>query len=117
MRAVRLALAAAVAAAASPALADPAQQWEAAYLALSAADAVETVSCLHAHKCEEANPLFGRHPSTLKLIAGKALLGAVHVALFDRMHDRNPKAALRYAQVSAGLQGGVVALNLRVFFR
>ena len=102
---------------ASPALADPAQTWEAGYLVLDAADAAETISCLHRHTCTEGNPLFGKHPSTFKLIAGKLALGALQFTIFQKMHERDPHAALRYAQISFGLQGAVVGFNARIFFK
>ena len=87
------------------------------YLALSAVDAAETISCLHRDICEEGNPLFGKHPSATKLIVAKFGLGLVHFAVFSRLNDRNPKAALRLAQVSCAVQGGVVLLNARFSFK
>jgi hypothetical protein len=116
----RFAIAAAALAFASPAFADTqdaARKYEIAYLTLSAIDAAETIHCLDQHKCTEANPLFGKHPSAVKLIAGKVALGAIHYVAFNRLNERNPKAALRYAQISVGLQGGVVMWNLRVMFK
>jgi hypothetical protein len=95
---------------------DAALKWEVAYLALSAIDTAQTISCLNRGECDEANPLFGRHPSSTKLIAAKVVFGAVHFAIFERLNDHNPKAALRMAQISAGLQGGVVLLNARFTF-
>jgi hypothetical protein len=112
--------------AASPALAEApsdlnktrnaAVQWEIAYLGLSAIDAAQTISCLRREVCHEGNPLFGKHPSTGKLIAAKVGLGLAHVALFKYVYDRSPKTALRAAQISAGLQGGVILLNARFGF-
>ena len=98
------------------ATAKAAVRYEIAYLTLSAIDAAQTISCLHRGVCREANPLFGSHPKPAKLIAGKIALGALHFAAFSRLNDRNPKAALRMAQISAGIQGGVVALNMRFTF-
>jgi hypothetical protein len=92
-------------------------KWEIGYLALSAVDAAETIHCLDRDTCQEGNPIFGKHPSPAKLILGKVVFGAIHFAVFDRMRDRNPKAAMRLAQISAGVQGGVVLLNLRVAFK
>src|SRR6476646_6589176 len=53
-------------------------QWELSYLALSAIDTAQTVDCLRRNQCEEANPLFGKHPSSGKLIAAKLAFGAAH---------------------------------------
>lgn len=126
----RYLIAAALLASASPALAGPlerdyrieraqqaARNWEHAYLALSAIDAAETIYALDHDLAEEANPLLGKHPSTAKIIAVKVAVGAAHYALFTYANDRNPKSALRFAQVSAIMQGGVVGLNLRVVFK
>jgi hypothetical protein len=92
-----------------------AMRWEAAYVVLSAADLVMTVQCLEARKCTEANPLAKSH-STTKMIAIKSALTLGHVLFVRRLADRNPKAALRIAQVSVGLQGTVVGLNVKAVF-
>lgn len=93
-----------------------AMKWELAYLALSAVDAAQTIECLDRGACHEANPLFGKHPKAGTLIAAKAGLGLVHFLAFRHINRRNPKAALRLAQISAGVQGGVVLLNARMVF-
>jgi hypothetical protein len=130
---VRILAAAALLACASPCFAEPAfdlrlhtpewqsthdaaKKWEFAYLALSAIDTAETVRCLDQGICHEGNPLFGKHPSAAKLIAAKVVLGGLHFAIFTRLNEHNPKAALRLAQVSATVQGGVVLLNARFSF-
>src|SRR4051812_11101710 len=42
-----------------------AMKWEVGYQVLSAVDAAQTIYCLrHDPDCEEANPLFGKHPKT-----------------------------------------------------
>jgi hypothetical protein len=91
-------------------------KWELAFLALSAVDAVQTIECLNRNACEEANPLFGKRPSTKTIILTKVGGGLAHFALFTYLNDRNPKMALRAAQVSVALQGTVVLLNARVAF-
>lgn len=93
-----------------------AMKWELGYLALSAIDAAQTISCLERGICREGNPLFGAHPKASKLILAKLGLGAVHFGAFTLINQRNPKAALRVAQISAGVQGGVVLLNSRFAF-
>lgn len=95
---------------------DSAHRWELAYLALSAIDAGQTISCLEKGTCQEANPLFGKRPSTAKVIAFKLGGGLLHYALFKRAAKVNPKMALRAAQVSATLQAGVVGLNAKFVF-
>jgi len=92
-------------------------KWELSYLALSAIDTAQTINCLKRDICEEGNPLFGKHPSSKKLIAAKIGLGAVHFALFTRLNDHNPKAAMRLARVSFAVQGTVVGLNARFMFK
>lgn len=91
-------------------------KWEIGYLALSAIDAAQTIHCLKRDICAEGNPIFGKDPSTKKLILGKVGLGLAHFAVFSRINDRNPKAALRLAQVSCAVQGGVVLVNARFSF-
>ena len=88
-------------------------KWELAYLALSAVDTVQTITCLKQGICQEANPLFGKNPSSSKLVLAKVGAGLVHFYAFKQTNDRSPKTALRYAQLSAGIQGSVVLLNAR----
>lgn len=92
-------------------------KWELGYLALSAVDTAQTISCLNRGICDEGNPVFGKHPSSAKLIAAKVGLGLLHFAVFERANERNPRAALRLAQVSCAVQGGVVGLNARFSFK
>jgi hypothetical protein len=92
-----------------------AMRWEMAFVALSAADLIMTVQCIEAKKCVEANPLAKSH-STGKMIAIKSALTLGHFLFVKRLSERDPKAALRVAQMSVAVQGGVVALNARVIF-
>jgi hypothetical protein len=94
-----------------------AYKWEMGYLGLSAIDAAETISCLNRDVCSEGNPIWGSHPSTGKIIAAKVGLGLIHFAAFKYIVDRSPKTALRLAEISAGVQGGVVLLNAHFAFR
>jgi hypothetical protein len=91
-------------------------KWEIGYLALSAIDAGQTIDCLNRGICEEGNPIFGKHPSAKKLILAKVGLGALHFAAFSALNERNPRSALRLAQVSCAVQGGVAMLNARFMF-
>lgn len=93
-----------------------AYKWEAAFLTVSAIDAVETISCLNRATCTEHNPLWGSHPSSGKIVAAKLGLSLVHFGVFKLIADRDPHTALRAAQISAAVQGGIAALNLRTAF-
>jgi hypothetical protein len=93
-----------------------AYKWEAAFLALSAIDAAETISCLNRNRCTEGNFIWGRHPSTGKIVAAKLGLGLIHFGIFKLIADHDPHTALRAAQVSAVVQGGVVLLNVQRAF-
>lgn len=92
-------------------------RWEMAYLALSAIDTFQTIECLERGICQEANPLFGKNPSATKLVLAKVGAGLVHFYAFKHTVDRSPKTALRFAQVSAAIQGSVVLLNARFTFK
>lgn len=92
-------------------------QWEYGYLGLSAIDAAQTIECLKRDACEESNPIFGKHPKTVTIIAVKALMGAAHFELFKHIYDRDSRAALRFAQLSVVTQGTVVGLNARFAFQ
>jgi len=94
-----------------------AYRWEAAYLTLSAIDGIQTIDCVHRHVCSEGSPIWGKHPSTAKVVLGKLGIGLVHFGLFKLITDRDPKTGLRAAQVSAVVQGGVVLLNARWTFK
>lgn len=85
------------------------------YVGLSAADLFITVGCIKANKCSEANPLAKSHSSTA-MIAVKAGLTVGHFLFTKELAERNPKAALRFAQISVGLQGGVVGINIVTLF-
>jgi hypothetical protein len=92
-------------------------KWELGYLALSAIDAAQTIDCLNRDICKEGNPLFGKKPATTKLLLAKVGLGAIQFAAFSYANERNPKTALRLAQVTCLVQGGVVMLNARFTFK
>lgn len=93
-----------------------AMKWEMAFLALSAVDAAQTISCVNRDVCEEINPLYGKSPSTGRVLLLKGGLGVAHFLLFQELNRRNPKTALRAAQFSAAVQGAVVLLNVRTAF-
>jgi len=89
-----------------------AMRWELGYLALSAVDAAQTISCLQDHTCHEANPVYGRHPSPARVILTKLAGGALHFWLVHGMIKKNPWEARLTAQLSAGIQGFIVGINL-----
>jgi hypothetical protein len=90
---------------------------EAGFLALSAIDAAQTISCLSRNECVEMNPILGKHPSAAKVILLKAGLGALHLVAFKSELKKNPTSALRLAQISCILQGSVVGMNARMSFK
>jgi hypothetical protein len=79
-------------------------------------DTVQTVDCLNRHVCTEGNPLFGRNPSTEKLVAMKAGFGLLHYLAFAHLRARDPYAARTFARVSVAVQGVVVVANARFAF-
>jgi hypothetical protein len=91
-------------------------RWELAYLTLSAVDAAETISCINRGKCYEGNPLLGKGAGARTLILAKVGGGVLHFLGFQHVRRRNPMAALRLAQVTTVMQGGVVMLNAQVAF-
>jgi hypothetical protein len=93
-----------------------AARWEAAYLAMSAVDAVQTISAIESGKATELNPLFGKRPSAGKVIGLKAALGAVHYFAFNKLNAKNPNKARQAALISFGMQTAVAGANMRVFF-
>lgn len=94
-----------------------ATRWEVAYQLASIADAATTLDCLRRKLCNEGNPLFGRNPSTAKLLGIKAATGLAHWLVFARIRARDPQAAQRFATVSFIVQAGIVGANLRFTFR
>lgn len=96
-----------------------ARRWEAAYQILNAGDAIQTiVNCNgvpRTQKCE-ANPLFGAHPSTGKVIGIKAGFAIINYLVFQHELANDPYAARDFAKFAVMIQGSVVAINMRVFF-
>ena len=116
MTRLRIIAAAALLTSATPALADTsseAMKWEMAYIGMSAVDAAMTIHCLDKGRCEEANPLFGKNPKKSTIIIAKVIGTAVQFTLFNEVRKRDPKMALRVAQISFVAQGSVVGLNAR----
>lgn len=89
---------------------------EVAFQVLNLVDAVQTADCLRRDVCREGNPLYGRNPSTGKLLAVKGALGVLHWVAFSHLRKTDPYAARRFATWSVVLQGGVVVANARFSF-
>ena len=124
----RLATAALALAASTPAFAEPfgpapsatviaAKRYETAFLATAAIDAIQTDICLHRGTCEEGNFILGKNPGRLKQFGTTLLGGAIHYAVFRYTLDRDPKLALRLAQISLVGEGANVLLNFRFTFK
>lgn len=94
-----------------------ANRWEAAYLAFNAVDVIQTCDILSRGVAKETNPIVGKNPSCGKLIAYKGAMSGVQYLLYRQILRRSPKAARLTAQLSTGLQGAVVGLNLRYTFK
>lgn len=89
---------------------------EMVYLGLSVIDAVQTIDCLNRNVCYEMNPLYGRNPSTEKIIGIKVVGGVLHYLLVRELFKHDPKLTRGVQYVSIGIQGGVVAANMRFIF-
>lgn len=111
---------AALALAATPAYADGFTNREIAYQALNIVDAAETCRFVSTGRAVEGNPvivgLFGKRPNCGELVAFKIGFGALHWFVADRFNKHDPKAAKVFQIVSIGIQGGVVAANMRFVF-
>jgi hypothetical protein len=94
-----------------------AHEWEAGFLTLSAIDAAVTIQCLDRQSCAEHNPIWGHHPSTSTILLSKVGLGAIHFGVFKLLATRDPKSALRLAQISAIGQAGVLMISARLPFK
>jgi hypothetical protein len=89
---------------------------ELVFQSLNAIDAVQTIDCLNRQICYELNPLMGKHPSTEKVIGFKVANGIIHYILTKEIYKRNPKSARTFQYISIGIQGSVVAANMRFAF-
>lgn len=113
---IRLALIPLALLAATPAHADAFTNREVAFQVLNAADTIETCHVLATGKGYEANPLIGKHPSCGRLVGIKAVSGAVHWFVADRINRIDPEFAKWFQIITNAIQGAVVAANLRVVF-
>ena len=90
--------------------------WEMAALALTVVDTAETINCINRGRCEEGNPLIGRHPSVGHLLLIRGLGDLAQYGVFRYLNDRDPIKARSFAigGAIAGVAG--VAINLRYAF-
>ncbi len=106
--------------AATPAHADAFTKREVAFQVLNAADAATTCHAVNSGQAVEGNPLIsgvlGKRPSCGSLVAFKAATGALHWLIASEINKRDPNGAKWFQIVSIGVQGGVVAANLRFVF-
>lgn len=100
----------------TPALADGFANREIAFQVLNAADAAQTCDFLARGKAYELNPILGKHPSCAKVVTFKVTGGAAHYLLVREIEKRDPKLAKIVQIITIGIQGGVVAANLRFTF-
>ena len=105
---------------ATPAHADAFRDREIAYQVLNAADAATTCHAVSSGQAIEGNPMvsavIGKHPSCGAVIGFKAATGALHWLIASEINKRDPNGAKWFQIVSIGVQGGVVAANLRFVF-
>ena len=106
--------------AAQPAHADAFTKREVAFQVLNAADAATTCHAVSSGQAIEGNPLvsavIGKRPSCGAVIGFKAATGALHWLIASELNKRDPNGAKWFQIVSIGVQGGVVAANLRFVF-
>lgn len=113
MNRIALALAAATALTATPALADGFKDREVAFQVLNAADTIETCVALGNGRAQESNPFLGKHPSCGTVVGFKLGAGVLHYAVAKLL---TPKQAKVFQIVTIVGQGAVVAANLRFAF-
>jgi len=105
---------------ATPAHADAFTEREIAFQVLNMADAATTCHAVNSGQAIEGNPLIagilGKRPKCGELIAFKAAAGALHWVIAAEINKTDPKLAKWLQIASIGIQGGVVAANLRFVF-
>lgn len=91
--------------------------YEIAWQLLNALDAAQTIDCSNKPTCSEANPLFGKRPSTGTVLGIKGAMAIGHFFLMRHIAHRNWKAA-RTAEIGTILvQGLIDGLNFRYAFK
>jgi hypothetical protein len=89
---------------------------EITYQTLNIIDIAETMYFLHNNSAIELNPILGKDPSPAKVVGYKTLTGILHYYAAEKLYEYNPRYAKNFEYVTIGVQGAVVALNLRFFF-
>lgn len=87
----------------------------AAYMALNGIDVAQTVSCLNAARCREANPVmrtFAEQPAAL----GAVKIGVDSAALVTilKLRKNHPKTAWGLTVLGIAAEGAVTVHNARV---
>ena len=85
-------------------------------LGLNLADVVLTYNCLQRGNCEEANPIYGRHPSLPRIIITKSFFTAAQWAITDVLLEMDPKKAKFLTYASIAINAGVVGWNMQYQF-
>lgn len=94
-----------------------AYRWEAAYQVLNIIDTVQTIRAMDSGRAVESNPIYGKHPTRGRIVATKVACAMIHGAFVVHLvKSGRPRTATRVAKISAIIQGGVVAANLRFSF-
>lgn len=98
-----------------PAAADDFEKRELTFQRLNAADAI--TSCIAFDRgFVEANPIIGRDATCGRVVAVKVGVGLLHWLIARELEERDPEAAKFFQIVSIGIQGSVVAWNVKVMF-
>jgi hypothetical protein len=94
-------------------------RWQWTRQTLSFVDTAQTVyhcNRVARHRKCEANPIFGSHPSTGRIVATKLGMDALQWFLFRRTLERDPDAARRMSIIGVVIQGGIVGMNFKTIF-
>lgn len=93
-----------------------AEKWEERYQIASFLDGVQTSILLHEGK-RELNPFYGSsRPSTERVMGTKLVMGAIHWIAFQEVCKRDPRLASTLSKISLGMQGSILAFNMRLVF-
>lgn len=84
----------------------------AALIGGNAGDAASTVLALQNPNAHEANPIFGAHPSTGKVLAIKGGVTLAEWLLMRRLAKQHPKLANGLSAAIGGTMGAIAASNL-----
>lgn len=86
------------------------------FLAVNAADTALTIYCVEKGLCREMNPLYGSHPSPLRIVGVKAATVATQYILVRELAKTDPGIARVVAIATLAGVTGVVGYNATVIF-